>query len=480
MSWKDVLQVFTRSITPKSKLERDPHLGSLTQFPDVTKDLQNKQIVLGLDFGTAFTKVILGDERIRYAVPLRGKPNGIDSYLLPCTFWIGQDGTCSLATKNGRQVTEIKMRMLNGDLGHSLQQEMCAYLALVLRRSRAYFFSEYESVYKKNYIHWLVNVGLPTSSYHDKKLVSFYKKIVQAAWLVSIQKDHVTLSLCADVLASDFSKIQMTEALHEEAISPFPEFVAQITGYVRSPMRNNDLHFFVDVGAGTVDATVFNIHQVDGEDRFPIFAKTVKPLGTHYLVKNRLKNFNGNSAKEFDIFADVPNIKDFARLTKTDIPTLRRIDKYFKKSLLDELRNALDYTKARRYPLSRAWTNGIPLFLCGGGSNCDFYIESIINENHLNRYKLSSKSLPKPENLKAEKVGNTHYNRLSVAYGLSFDPFDIGEIIKMEDIEDILPEAATTPNEKTQKSIYCPRCKGTGGMHGFCEKCGGSGYFSPL
>lgn len=475
MSWKGVMQTFKRRTTPKSRIEQDPHLGSLTQFPDVTEDFQNKQIVIGLDFGTAFTKVILGDERIRYAVPLRGQPNGIDSYLLPCTFWVGQDDACSLAAKNGRQVTEIKMRMLDGDRGRLLQQEMCAYLSLVLRRSRAFFFAEYENVYKKNYIHWLINVGLPTSSYHDENLVSFYKKVIRAAWLVSIQKSPVTMSLCEELLEGKPSKIQKREHLYEDAISPFPEFVAQITGYVRSPLRNNDLHFLVDVGAGTVDATVFNVYQVDGEDRFPIFAKTVQPLGTHYLVKNRLKTTNENSASEFDIFADVPNIKDFSRLTKIDIPGLKRIDKFFKKSLLDELRNILDYTKSKRYPLSRAWTNGIPLFLCGGGSNCDFYIDSIINENHLNSYNLLSKDLPKPENLKADKVGNTYYNRLSVAYGLSFDPFDIGEIIKEDEIENIEKNEIET-TELKQKSFNCPRCKGTGGMHVYCDKCGGSGY----
>jgi len=478
MSWKDVLKSFKQNLVQKSKEEKNSNLGLSTQFTGVTKDFQNKQIVIGLDFGTAFTKVILGDERVRYAVPLCGKPDGIDSYLLPCVFWISPDGTCSLSSKGSHQVTDIKMRMLNGDLNSSLQQEMCVFLSLVFRKTRAYFFSEYESVYKKNYIHWLVNIGLPTSSYHDKKLVSFYKKIVQAAWLASIQEHPISLSLCSDILTGKFSGEQRVDSLHEEAISPFPEFVAQITGYVRSPLRTDDLHFLVDVGAGTVDATVFNVHQIDGEDRFPIFAKMVKPLGTQYLVENRLKTSKRASVNELDLFAKVPNIKDFARLTGNDVQSLKRTDKHFKKSLIDGLKYILDYTKNRRYPLSRAWDNGIPLFLCGGGSNCDFYTQTILSEKHLMKYKLKSKYLPKPGDLKADKIGNTHYNRLSVAYGLSFDPFDIGEIIKMGDIEDVSLNKTAPTKEKEIRNIYCPKCKGTGGMHGFCDKCGGSGYLS--
>ncbi len=29
----------------------------------------NKQLVIGLDFGAAFSKVVIGDKRVKYAVP---------------------------------------------------------------------------------------------------------------------------------------------------------------------------------------------------------------------------------------------------------------------------------------------------------------------------------------------------------------------------------------------------------------------------
>jgi hypothetical protein len=45
--------------------------------------------------------------------------------------------------------------------------------------------------------------------------------------------------------------------------------------------------------------------------------------------------------------------------------------------------------------------------------------------------------LPKPDSLEAEGIG-MDYDRISVVYGLSFDPFDIGKIIRANEINDIV------------------------------------------
>jgi len=478
MSWKNALQAFADKIKSKSSSRDDSNLGSQTQFSGTTKDSQNKQIVCGLDFGTAFTKVVLGDDRVRYAVPFRKEVGGVNSYLLPCRYWVDEAGVCSLVREQGRQISTLKMRMLDGDFGISLQIELCAFLALVLKQTRSYFFSEYEATYQKNYIRWLVNIGLPTSSYHDKKLVSFYKKVVQAAWRVSIQGEPVTFAVCTDMLSKYGDTEQITEDLQEDMISPFPEFVAQITGYVRSPLRNDDLHFLVDVGAGTVDATVFNVHQVDGEDLFPIFAKMVEPLGTQHLVENRLAQAGKSQINGLSAFENIPRISDFAALLNKDVQSLKNGDKKLKNSLTSGLVELLKYTKRRRYPLSQTWKNGIPTFLCGGGCNCDFYVETILSSKTFGSFKLIPKKLPKPENLKADGVESVQYSRLSVAYGLSFDPFDIGEILRMENVEDVFPEEINPNSTSAGKSasVFCKKCGGTGGLHGFCEACGGSGF----
>ena len=62
--------------------------------------------------------------------------------------------------------------------------------------------------------------------------------------------------------AKELERLEISEGdiIEDDEISLFPEFLAQIAGYVRSPGRQADLHMLVDVGAGTMDATTFNVH----------------------------------------------------------------------------------------------------------------------------------------------------------------------------------------------------------------------------
>ena len=47
------------------------------------------------------------------------------------------------------------------------------------------------------------------------------------------------------------------QLLPDDRISAFPEFSAQVTGYVQSPSRQEGLHATADVGGGTLDVTIF-------------------------------------------------------------------------------------------------------------------------------------------------------------------------------------------------------------------------------
>jgi len=76
--------------------------------------------------------------------------------------------------------------------------------------------------------------------------------------------------------------------------------------------------------------------------------------------------------------------------------------------------------------------------------------------------------------LQASRLKAENFDRLLVAYGLSFDAFDIGEIERTDEIADDTDDPIS-PGKKGA-STFCPLCNGTGGAmaHG-CYKCGGSG-----
>ncbi len=55
-------------------------------------------------------------------------------------------------------------------------------------------------------------------------------------------------------------------------------------------------------------------------------------------------------------------------------------------------------------------------------------------------HKKINTQLELPEKLQAPLADDAEYDRLPVAYGLSFDPYDIGEIKKAGEIDDLEPE----------------------------------------
>lgn len=68
----------------------------------------------------------------------------------------------------------------------------------------------------------------------------------------------------------------------------FPEFVAQVAVYARSPQRQDGLHLLVDCGAGTLDIATFNVGRQPGtnEDIYPILQSEVAPLGRTFSRTN--------------------------------------------------------------------------------------------------------------------------------------------------------------------------------------------------
>lgn len=451
---------------------RDTRSGVATQFKGTSATGLRKQLVIGLDFGTAFTKVVVGEERLRIAIPLQGIGEKQQDYLLPTVFWAAQNGACSLDPGSGVAHEDLKMSLIEGNFSTDVLFDTTVYLALVLRRVRAYLFVHKKGIYGNSHIDWLLNVGLPTDSFHSEKLNEAYKSIVGAAWLVSAQPGDIYRAQVVKILEKKkrYESADSLNTLHPESISLFPEFVAQVTGYVRSPMRQSDLHLLVDVGAGTLDVTIFNVHQKDDEDVFPILAKAVEPLGTRFLTKHRFKNDTNGQGIKFSAYDLIPDEDEFAELLGISVACLQDLDMPFRKKVRKLVSDLLVYTKEKRYPKARCWEDGVPIFFCGGGVNCDFYTEAFYSKyEKVLGFPLKKMKLPKPDQLEAKGITEAEYDRLSVAYGLSFDPFDIGEIVKEGDIDDVTEEAGSVTG-------MCRRCNGNGGLHRACNSCGGRGF----
>tara|TARA_R110000851_G_scaffold98223_2_gene212654 strand:+ start:3702 stop:5246 length:1545 start_codon:yes stop_codon:yes gene_type:complete len=377
---------------------------------------KTQELVIGLDFGTAYTKVIIGE--LTYAYPISFDDHG---YLLPSEIFMDQDGECTLSNYlDGIRFKELKLPLL---LDNTTKPDMIliiAFFALIFCQCRRWSES---SIYKDTNIDWLVNAGLPTESYHDEKLSGSYKVIISAAWILSFCREVSiqNASLVMETLELSSNSIPDKFQLSPELISLFPEFAAQIVGYVQSPSRREYSHLLVDIGAGTLDVAMFIVSNEDGEWLFQTTGKDISTLGADILAKHRV--MRANKKVEIDFSTCYPNEEQFANTLEISLDDLSIIDKPFFTAVNASIKDVVISIKG-----GDKFGSDITTFICGGGRNVGLYNKAI--DVVKRDFPLKILTLPIPERLRAEGVEIEDYHRLSVAYGLSYDPFNIGSTIK--------------------------------------------------
>ncbi len=418
-----------------------------TQFDERSARGPRQEIVIGLDFGTAFTKVVLGEIRAHYAVPFGSYAMRDNPYLLPSGITVvGERGECVLGEHvgSGTWCGDLKMPIITRTMNPDAKAKAAAFLALVFRYARDWFLATHERTYSGKHIVWLVNVGLPTDSYDDKELTGLYQQLAGAAWTVSVMPGPVSLARVRDYLETiAIQHDRLPLAIRDRLLAPdmfacFPEFAVQLSGYVRSPRRQPDLHALIDIGAGTVDVTTFNVHHnADEDDLYPVMDQKVIAAGVNFLVRSRLERCGKPGGWRPSPLENIPDDRTFARKLRTSQKALRVADRKVLDHIGDTLREVLKYTKEHRYPLSRHWETGVPTFLVGGGALLQSYRDRIQRFESLRPpFLIRTLDLDTPEDLIAPNAPKSSYNRLSVAYGLSFSPDDIGEIRLKSDTED--------------------------------------------
>ena len=186
----------------------------------------------------------------------------------------------------------------------------------------------------------------------------------------------------------------------------------------------------MDVGAGTLDLAAFNVaNDIGTEDTvYPIFSAKVSPLGTHYLMERRVSG-SGIANATWSDSQHIPSVDTLSDRWNVEPSRLEHIDTEFRRNVRAEIVQLLTYTKNQRYQLSRNWTDGLPVFLVGGGASVSVYREAL--ENALNAKKIPLIAIGQEIPAQLRSTGSTtstDFSRLTVAYGLAIDPAISGRI----------------------------------------------------
>ena len=425
-------------------------------------------IVIGFDFGTSSSKIVIRDSgrQTAYAVPFGSLACSGNSHLIPTRIFISDDGEISLSAGD-HCYSDLKARLTdnpeeeiftatNTSISITASELVAAYMAEVIRISRSWFLQCTEVIYKTTHIFWHINLGIPSDIY-DEMLGKRFQTIVAAAWRISRIDGSIAIAEVKDILKGVRNLINTKEKndepnnnetlwLHPDFVNIHPEVIMEVVGYVKSASRTSGLHLLIDVGAATLDTATFIIHRNEG-DIYPLMETKVTQHGTMVLHQRRvesLKNHLQNILQQLNTIDPTSPLPD---TTHYEITMAKNIisendDNFFEECSV-EIGTVIRDTKNRRDPHSDVWNGMMPVFICGGGGRLSAYRDMITKRGtdiakSLKDFKgFTIKEIPKSDDLDAQDMSPQDYDRLAVAYGLSFTSDEIGSILAKNKISDI-------------------------------------------
>jgi hypothetical protein len=437
--------------------------GRSLQHPDRQIGKTAPMVVrIGLDFGTAFTKVA-----IRAGVDLvpvdwlevTGDESPTGRYVIPGFVLRASDGEyCWRRLAESSVRGNLKLSVIEMAGSDECPAATVAYLAFVIRYARAFLYRHPEVGRKvaARSLRWELNVGCPTEPHEKPEVVRLFGRIARTAWQLAAE-DHLTESNIAAAWRTD----EANSGLETEP-GVVPEFVAQIAGYLRSPQVTGGLHAPIDVGAATLDVATFNVvmpTELDASPRIPIFFSAVRPFGTHYLSYGRHSALNLDL--KWDDASRIEPADDFAKRHGKRRDEVDAIDSEFVKRVASCVAGVIDGTRTntRGDPRSPAWREGLPIFVTGGGCSCELYRRAIEAVQIDLQRRLASSSRFRfieldPLGAQVPQFGVDIGGRLSVAVGLTQDAESIARVVPHRDIGPIFQ---TTKERVDHSEIYGDR-----------------------
>ncbi len=476
----------------------DDHIQTArTQFSGHSRETTD--LVIGLDFGTLSTRVIIrspyvGDGR---AVPVVWQVRAeMPPHFLPVALLEGPNGTLTLTSDwTDREAGNLKTDLMDRPDDATVRARAAAYLSLVLREARCYVLDTQAEAYGSYRIRWAVHLGIPSAGYDDDEIKRAFLSVARTAWMLSRRSEPMTLDAAMMELEAEGHAKAIEADPDVTGIEVVPEIAALVVGYARSRRRKEGLHMIMDIGASTIDICGFGLEGRDGDDQYFLYTALVRRFGIRELHHRRMDAIRNANLEDsvrvpasLDPFSEVPAVgSDYVEAPADRLRTeLDSLDCSYSAACTQALMIVLKDLKTCRDPRSLAWKTGLPLFKTGGGSRHRLITRAVQEANFRlttlsGAARIDVQTLPTLETLalarnrsrdlsaenggedgsgqpRAESSTDADWEdwdalaeRLGVAYGLSFDRFEIGDITPPREIDNVPPMPLGKPTEYISK-----------------------------
>jgi len=422
-------------------------------------------LVVGLDFGTSCSKIVIRSPFLyraqALAIPFGELAHSSSPYLLPTVTYEDPSGGLGLAMRRpARRHADLKVALMESSDDALVRARAAAYLGRALRLARVWLLETQAEAYGHFRLRWALNLGIPSAGYDDDRIRAAFVSVARGAWILSLLPEAPTAAKAMQVLeqveGGDSGAVD-ERGPSGVPVAVVPEIAAEVVGYARSHRRDEGLHVMLDVGASTIDLCGFVLHAREGEDHYELLTAVVERLGLHELHRRRVDVARVEDALD-DLLAPIPeSARSYVGSDSDEIgERLSEVDAQYVRECTSKIMEVLMALRRARDPNSNRWQRGLPLFVAGGGCRFGLVRDAIDEANRRFTTATRAKGLfPSPlaalETLRNEDVPEDLMGRLAVAYGLSFDSLDIGEIRPPREVADIPPPRPRPPLDPITK-----------------------------
>ena len=436
------------------------------------------RINLGVDLGTSFSKVVYRVGSESYPVLFGTNKNKVEDYLIPSVVVMTNKGIKCKFELNGdenlskiAQIPNFKICLTceRNDLNKDCTITKCnlsnlrvGYLPGEVAREEATFLTSFylgklfartknsvrrqlpeQEIPSDITIKWSANLAVP-DKFIDSEVADGFREALEIGWLMSEvflqfsnfsnKQEAVTCFLAAKELQTE---IKMDLLLQRKDFDCFiySEIGAEVASVTLSPTSDEGLYVLVDVGAGTVDTSVFNFRREVGDAYQETWAANILKLGAAQIDARANATF---TRKSLDWLRQ---IKENVFHSNNEDPMIHVTGeiKLAEEEVIKELGNALIsvYREAfNKEPNVETWAK-LKLVMGGGGSAIKAYGETA---RKAFSPKLSDSKLIEFSDLKVPKdfhlntISTKFFHRFAVAYGLSHNLINLPELLSASKI----------------------------------------------
>lgn len=292
---------------------------------------------------------------------------------------------------------------------------------------------------------WTANYAIPDTFIEQSDIAESFREVFRIAWFmteifvkepnIDNRQTLVECYLAAQDLAKEFSEIFNDETL---GCSPYPEVGAEVASIIMSKTSETGLYAFVDVGAGTIDASVFRYFRDGNKAERVLYAADVsRGLGAAQLEIRASRNSRYSPSKLKEIKENYQGLSKLDREKyAAEIEALKSASEEITEEAIKTLKEVFRQAYEKEKNIER-W-KGLKLVLGGGGSKLRCYKEAGNQAFSLRESKNSLPPqitiLPKPGDFQMSGLSETEFHRFAVAYGLTYDISQLPRVILAKDV----------------------------------------------